>query len=205
MESLRQSPITFADYQAWQGDERYEVIGGESFCMSSPTVLHQKLCANLSLALGIHFRGSPCDLFFAPLDVRLSDIDVVQPDLLVVCNSDQLKSNYVDGPPSLVIEVTSPSSLRHDRVRKFRLYAAYGVKEYWIFTPSPSMAEVHVLDDQGYRTHGVYSEKDTLLSPSFPELKLELESVFPPVEIDEVHEVPPPYATKATPAGRPCD
>lgn len=194
MEPLRQSLVTFAEYQSWSGDERYEVIGGEPFCMSSPTVLHQEICFNLSLALGTHFRGKPCKLFFAPLDVRLSDIDVVQPDLLVVCNKKQLTTNYVDGPPDLVIEVTSPSSLRHDRLRKFRLYAAFGVKEYWVLTPSPPMAEVYLLDGPGYRAHGAYSEKDILLSPSFPDLKLELEAIFPPVEVDEVHEVPPPYA-----------
>ena len=196
MEPLRQSLVTFADYQSWQGDDRYEVIGGEPFCMSSPTVLHQRICANLGLALGGYFRGRSCELFFAPLDVRLSDLDVVQPDLVVVCNKEQLATNYVDGPPSLVIEVTSPSSLRHDRVRKFRLYAAYGVKEYWILTPSPPMAEVHLLDGQGYRTHGVYSEQDTLLSPSFPELKLELQQILPPLDVDEIREVPPLYATK---------
>lgn len=195
MEQLRQVPVTFAQYQSWTGDERYEVIGGEPFCMSSPSVRHQELCANLALTLGMHFRGKPCKIFFAPLDVRLSDIDVVQPDLMVVCNKEQLAANYVDGPPDLVIEVTSPSSLRHDRLRKLRLYAAHGVKEYWILTPSPPMAEVYLLDGPGYRTHGAYTEEDTLLSPSFPDLRLELESVFPPVEVDEVHEVPPPYAT----------
>lgn len=38
-------------------------------------------------------------------------------------------------PPTLVVEILSPSTQRHDKVRKLRLYAAVGVKEYGFFSP----------------------------------------------------------------------
>lgn len=166
--------------------------------MSAASVGHQELCGNFYDALRQHFAGGPCKVYFAPLDVRLSDCDVVQPDLLVVCDRSQLKGTHVDGPPALVIEVLSRSSVRHDRIRKFRLYAAAGVKEYWILHPSPPMAEVHLLDDKGYRTHGVYGERETLQSATFPELRLDLEPLFPLVDSDEVKESPPLYATTSS-------
>lgn len=193
MEPVPNLRVSFTDYHSWPEDERWEIIDGHPYAMSGASVIHQELLANLGMTLGIHFRGKACKVFFAPLDVRLSEYDVVQPDLMIICDPAQLKKTHVDGPPTLVIEIASPSTVRHDRLRKFRLYAAAGVKEYWMLTPSPPLAEVYLLDGPGYRAHGVYSEKEVLVSPTFPDLKLELSEIFPYVEFEELRESPPPY------------
>lgn len=195
MEPLPESKVTFDGYRSWPevDGQRWEVIDGHPFAMAGASVAHQELCSNFHFALRQHFAGKPCKVFLAPLDLRLSEHDVVQPDIMVVCDPSQLKRTHVDGPPSLVVEVVSPTSLRHDRVRKFRLYATAGVKEYWLLYPDPPMAEVHLLDGVGYRTHGVYTEKDQLVSATFADLVLDLSSLFPYVEVDEVKEVSPPY------------
>lgn len=195
MEPLRNRKLSHQDYLSLPDDTRWELLDGRPYAMSGASVAHQELCRNLSVALVEHFRGKACQVFFAPLDVRLSDHDVVQPDLMVVCNRTQLKSNHVEGPPNLIVEIVSPSSVRHDRLRKFRLYAAAGVKEYWIFYPDPPLAEVYWLDGPGYRAHGVYSERETLISPGFSDLSLPLEGIFPSVDTaHEVKEAFPPYA-----------
>ncbi len=196
MEPLRENKLlSYADYLALPKSERWELLEGRPYAMSGASLAHQQLCRDLSVALVQHFRGSRCQVLFAPLDVRLSEHDVVQPDVMVVCDRSQLKPTYIDGPPALVVEIASPSSLRHDRLRKFRLYAAAGVGEYWIFYPDRPLAEVYWLDGEGYRAHGVYSEKETLLSPTFPDLSLPLEGLLPPAEVDEVREGIPPYTT----------
>ena len=196
MEPSKHSKLTFQDYLSFPEGERWELLDGRPYAMSGASVAHQEICRNLSVALVDRFRGHACQVFFAPLDVRLSEHDVVQPDLMVVCDRSQLKGSYVDGPPHLVVEIVSPSSLRHDRLRKFRLYASAGVKEYWILYPDTPLAEVYWLDDKGYRAHGVYSEAETLQSPSFPHLALPLGDIFPPVEIDEVKEGALPYLSR---------
>ncbi len=162
--------------------------------MTAPSTLHQQISMGLGSALNLHFRGRTCRVFAAPTDVRLSEHDVAQPDLMVVCDKAQIQEGHIDGPPTLVAEILSPSSLRHDRIRKSRLYAACGVKEYWIVNPSPAMVEVYLLDGQTYRLQAGYTEKDTLLSPTFPDLAVELAEVFPDEEVDEVREsAAPPY------------
>ena len=196
MEPLRDHRLSYIDYLNLPKSERWELIAGQPYAMSGASVAHQELCRNLSFALVEHFRGGLCQVFFAPLDVRLSEYDVVQPDVMVVCDRTQLKSTHVEGPPTLVVEIVSPSSLRHDRLRKFRLYASAGVQEYWIFYPDTPLAEVYWLDGEGYRAHGVYSEAETLISPTFPELSLALEGLFPYVEVDEVREAFPPYTSQ---------
>jgi Uma2 family endonuclease len=166
--------------------------------MSSPTTLHQALVSELLVRLNGIFRGSPCRALVSPLDVKLSEQDVVQPDLLVVCNPQQLRTHCIEGPPALVVEVLSPSTLRHDRVRKLNLYSQVGVDEYWLVTPYPFLFEVLHNVDGVFLHAGSYTEADVLRSRRFSELQLPLlelyESLPPQPPLDEVREGAPPYA-----------
>jgi Uma2 family endonuclease len=200
-EAARQGRLyTWQDYRSWPGEERWELIGGEPIAMSpSPTDRHQLVCVGLLTEMGLCFRGNRCRLLCAPMDVKLSDLDVVQPDILVVCDPKQLRGTHIEGPPALVVEVLSPSSELHDRGRKMELYARCGVPEYWLVLPYPSGVEVLLLDHGGYRIHKLYRRPDTLASPSFPDLRIPLQDVFdvpiaPAEVILEVKEGPPPYS-----------
>ncbi len=141
-DSIPKSHVTWDMYQAFPDDERWEIIDGVPYSMSSPSLHHQTLVGNLHVMLRERFKGKPCRVLLSPFDVKLSEQDIVQPDLLVVCVESKLRKGHVDGPPDLVIEVISPGSERQDRVRKLNLYAKAGVREYWIFHPVPPLAEV---------------------------------------------------------------
>ena len=194
--------FTWDDYRSWDDGERWEIIDGEAFNMSpAPRLRHQDVLIELATQLQLFFRGKTCKLFVAPTDVKLSEHDVIQPDLLVVCDAKQLKDTHVEGPPALVVEILSPTTQQHDRIRKLRLYAKFGVREYWIVNPYPSLVEILVLDDTQYRIHNVYGKNDRLSSPSFDGLEIELSAVFNfPISdaerIDEVRETMPPYAAR---------
>ncbi len=128
--------------------------------------------------------------------MRLSEYDVVQPDLVVVCDKKQITPTHIEGAPTLAIEILSPSTLRHDRIRKACLYAGAGVKEYWIVNPSPAMVEIYILDGESFRLHAGYTDADVLQSWTFPELRIVLSEIFPFDEVDEVREGrPAQYAT----------
>lgn len=190
---------TWTDYQGWDDDTRWEIIDGHPYAMTAPRVSHQMVCGELHALLHAHFKGRRCKLFLSPIDVRLSEHDVVQPDLIVVCDRSQITDTHIEGPPSLVVEILSPSTERHDRVRKLRLYARAGVKEYWLLQPNPALAEVLSLEGGSFRIAGVYTETDILTSPLFPELFLSLSEVFGPTgeeAVDEVREATPPYAAR---------
>lgn len=187
------------DYKGWDDGQRWELIGGEAFCMSpAPSVRHQAVVGRLFGQLLQDFQGKPCEPFVAPVDVRLSTKDVVQPDILVICDQSKILDSHIEGPPDLVVEVISPSSVRHDRIRKLRLYAEHGVREYWLVQPYPAMIEVLELAGEHYRVAGAYTDAETLRSPTFTGLEIDLSTVFTlpvPVEkqIDEVRESAPPY------------
>ena len=195
----KKATYCWEDYQNWDDDQRWELINGDAYSMSpSPTTQHQRLSLALLLRLGSYFAEHACELFHAPMDVKLSDSDVVQPDIFVVCNLDQIKKNYIEGPPTLVVEILSPSSLQHDRLRKTELYSKFGVKEYWLVTPYPSLVEILLLDGDNYRIHRVHQRSDQLVSPTFSDLHLHLSDLFNlpiPTEekVKEIQEATPPY------------
>jgi Uma2 family endonuclease len=198
MDAPQSSPkVSWTDYQSWDDDTRWEIIDGRAYAMSAPRVSHQMVLGELYALLHAHFRGRRCRVFLSPIDVRLSEHDVVQPDLIVVCDRTQITDTHIEGPPELVVEILSPSTQRHDRVRKLYLYARFGVKEYWIFQPHPALAEVLLLDGASYRIAGAYTDSDRLVSLLFPELTLSLDEVFLPNgedPVEEIREGSPPYA-----------
>jgi Uma2 family endonuclease len=203
--AIKNTRFTWDDYRSWGDDRRWEIIDGEAFDMSAaPLVRHQLVSQNLHTHLRAFFTGKKCQVLYAPVDLKLSEDDVVQPDLLVVCDPNQIKSTHIDGPPSLVIEITSPSSQTHDRVHKMNLYARAGIPEYWIVTPYPALIEVFILDGGSYRLHGGYEDRHTLKGATFPQLALPLKEVFdfpvPPEErVWVIREGrPSPYDTETT-------
>jgi Uma2 family endonuclease len=194
------SRFTWNDYRAWSDEKRYEIIDGELYAMTpSPTSRHQRVVHKLDRMLGEHFDGKLCQVFPAPMDLKLSESDVVQPDLFVVCDPKQNKGTHFEGPPALVVEILSPSSSLHDRGRKLQLYARSGVREVWLVTPYPSSVEVYLLDGSTYRLARFFEKDDTLTSSTFPELEITLAEVFdfpidPGEEIQLIKEGRPDYA-----------
>ncbi len=74
-------------------------------------------------------------------------------------------------PPLLVVEVVSPSTVRVDYRAKHSEYAVLDIPEYWIVDPIDLRVTVCILKDGAY-TDEVFVGDMTLVSPTFPELKL---------------------------------
>jgi Uma2 family endonuclease len=133
--------FTYKDYEDWNDGVRYELIYGDAYMMSSPSIWHQRVVLSLGSQLSQFLESKPCEAFIAPFDVRLfpaadgSDNTVVQPDVFVVCDASKLSDGKVcRGAPDFVVEVVSSSSKMIDRVKK-DLYCKAGVKEYWMIGP----------------------------------------------------------------------
>jgi Uma2 family endonuclease len=154
---------TYTDYLAWETDKRYEIIDGEAYMMSSPTVAHQTISGELFGQFWNFLKAKPCRVFSAPLDVRLfpkedgSDNTVVQPDLLVVCDPSKLMDGKsCRGAPDLVIEILSPSNAGGTLLLKFNQYLLAGVREYWVVIPETREIQVHILEKGDGEAAGHY-------------------------------------------------
>jgi Uma2 family endonuclease len=175
--------FTYADYLGWDTPDRFQLLEGELFMMSSPTVDHQTISRELLIQFGLFLRGKPCQVFAAPLDVRLfpredqSDDTVVQPDILVVCDRTRIGKNSVDGPPDLVIEISSPSNSFGEMFKKFQLYLEAGVREYWIIRPEAKQVQVHVLEEGRYLS-SVYHQDAVIPVSILPPFSLDLKTLW---------------------------
>ena len=100
---------TLADYLTWPDEERWELIGGVAYNMApAPAVKHQDIAGEFFARLKEKLRGKACKPFIAPVEVVLSEVDVVQPDVFVVCDTAKITDKNIRGAPELVAEVLFP-------------------------------------------------------------------------------------------------
>jgi Uma2 family endonuclease len=182
---------TYADFLTWPDEERWELIDGVPFDMSpAPGVLHQRVLREFLMQIANYLKDKSCEVLSAPLDVRLpieNERDelvknVVQPDIIVVCEPSKLDKRGCRGAPDLVIEILSPHTSRKDRMIKFNTYEQFGVKEYWLVAPEDKTVEVFSLgegDNPIYGRPQFYNEGQSLPSVTVDGLVIELADVFP--------------------------
>ncbi|OGT88366.1 MAG: hypothetical protein A2286_05135 [Gammaproteobacteria bacterium RIFOXYA12_FULL_61_12] len=142
--------FTWANYRTWPDSERWELIDGQAYNMSpAPTIKHQSVTGRLYSRLEQRLAGKGCTPFIAPTDVRLSDFDVVQPDVLVVCDPSKITPTHIEGAPELVVEVLSPSTSVKDLREKKALYQRAGVCEYLVLDPLEHYGLLFRRDESG--------------------------------------------------------
>jgi Uma2 family endonuclease len=185
---------TYADYLAWDENERIEIIdgipyhtyGGEIIeggpvMQAAPSRSHQEISGELYRQLANFLRGKSCKVYSAPFAVRLNadgdDDTAIEPDISVVCDRFRLDDRGCKGAPDLIAEVLSPSTARKDRIIKFNKYLRAGVREYWLVDPDTRTVQVCLLKDGLYFVSG-YTDADTAPVDVLPGCMINLRDVF---------------------------
>lgn len=170
---------TYADYLTWPDDERWEIIDGEAYAMTpAPTTKHQRISRELGRIVVSFFHGKSCEPFIAPTDVVLDETNIVQPDILVVCDPSKITEKNIQGAPDLVVEILSPATSIKDRREKRQLYERFGVREYIMIDPYGEAAERFTLDEKRYGAPDIFNWDELFRSSAFPELTLPLWEIF---------------------------
>ena len=175
-----QIKFTYRDYTLLPEQDRRELIDGEFYEVPAPSIWHQDIVANLGMVLRGYVKANNLGkVLWAPCDLVLSEQDVVQPDLLFVSNerSELITKDNIRGGPDLVVEVLSPSTASRDRELKLSLYAANGVREYWIVDPDARTVQVLALARDGShsaRTH----DSGPVPSAVLPDLTVDVGEIF---------------------------
>jgi Uma2 family endonuclease len=189
---------TLADWRTWPADERWELVNGRPFAMSpAPRVQHQEKAFDLGRRLGNFLEGKPCKVFMAPLDVFLDDAtaddttaddataddttaegavgdeaggggNVVEPDVLAVCDPARIHDDGIHGAPDFVAEVLSDGTANRDFGIKRELYERNGVREYWIIQPETSTVFQYLLDGSSFALAREHRRGTTVASAVFP-------------------------------------
>jgi len=174
--------LTYRDYAALPNDGRkYEIHEGELSVTPAPGTRHQQISRNFLVALDAYVSARRLgEVLDAPIDVILSDTTIVQPDIVYVANDRRrlLTSRGIEGPPTLVVEILSPSTIEIDRHTKSQLYARHGVPYYWIVDPEACSVEVYVLAEGGYRLSTRAAGDESLRAEPFRDLVLTPDSLW---------------------------
>ena len=177
--------LTYDDFVQFPDDGmRHELIDGEHYVTPSPRLRHQAIVGTLHLIIASWLEGNPIGrVFLSPVDVVMTNVDIVVPDLLYVCNAraaSTLTELHVRGVPELVVEVASPGTRKRDDGIKRRLYERQGVTEYWIVDPEVDRIRIYRQEGDVFgraielsREHG-----DVLTTSLLPGLELPLTRIF---------------------------
>ncbi|MCR5730969.1 MAG: Uma2 family endonuclease [Ruminococcus sp.] len=148
----RETKITAEEYfKTPETNKHVELRNGEIIDFATPTPEHQDIVLGLGSEIRsfIKHNNGECKPFVAPLDVKLDDYNVVQPDVFVICDPSKFDDKRCYGAPDWCIEVLS-SNRRDDLINKLGLYQAHGVREYWIVDPKNEKTLVYFFEKSDF-------------------------------------------------------
>jgi len=175
--------FTYQDYVNLPESEekRYELIDGELYMVPSPSTIHQFISKNIYSLLEEFVTANQLGtVLYSPLDVVLSNEDVLQPDLLFMSTNRAsiITDQNIQGAPDLVVEILSPGTASRDRTLKRVRYAKFGVREYWIVDPQSRTLEVLKASQTGFDSVRVYPEGTSATSPLLEGIQVDVSAIF---------------------------
>ena len=126
-EPARRPRYTLAEYLRVEemSNVRHEFLDGEIFGMAGGTPEHGRIAANIIMLLGMRTSHRRCAVFTSDVRVRVAATGLdTYPDVTVVCGRleyDSLDPHAIANP-TLLVEVTSPSTEAYDRGEKLNHY-----------------------------------------------------------------------------------
>lgn len=175
---------SYAEYLEWTFPERVELIKGRPFEKGpSPSPRHQTVALSVAAPLYNFLEGQGCKVYMAPFDVRLPGrskedkdiLNVVQPDVCVVCDESKLDYKGCLGAPDIVVEILSPGNNSVELKNKYELYEQSGVQEYWVVSPQHETFLVYTLQNGSYTASRLMTPGDTVSTA----ILLDLPSISP--------------------------
>ena len=152
-------------------EEKVELIDGEITTMAAKTPRHDDMLALIGERLADQ-RNNQFRLAYDSA-FRLSEYQEPEPDIILL-PSDMLASQVRGHSALLVIEV-AVTSLSFDLNVKARIYAAHGVREYWVVDAQRLITHVHRdPGPDGYASVRSFAANDRLVSYLLPSVTLRI-------------------------------
>ena len=166
-QALTNVRFTYQDYLLLPEDKRYEIIEGELIMVPAPISHHQDVSKSLFLRLNNYVESENLGkVYYAPIDVVLSNENIVQPDILFIFKQrlSIITEKNIQGAPDLVIEIISPLTREKDSLLKRKIYGKFGVKEFWLVNMEKKMLKCLLLKRKVLKKQA-FTPKMKLFSP----------------------------------------
>jgi len=182
MHVAEKKKYTEKDYQLLEEGAPFQLINGDLVMSPSPLLLHQLIVGKLYILISNFLQeiNSGGLLVLSPMDVRLDEENIFQPDLLYISKErkSELVQDRISGAPDLIVEILSPSTAYYDLKQKKDFYERYGVKEYLIIDPVRRDAEVYGLINEKFELKQKEQQSGTIHLNTFPGLQIDLQKLF---------------------------
>jgi len=172
---------TYEDYLKIDDTNQYELIGGKLILVPAPKTIHQELSGRIFRKIADFVDNNDLGkVFYAPMDVLLTENDKPQPDILFIAKERLhiITEANIQGAPDLVIEILSPSTTKWDKVEKSKLYYKHGVKEYWVVDPDGKVVEIFIPGEKNWILFQAYDDEDILVSTILTGLEISMKNIF---------------------------
>ncbi|WP_294157710.1 Uma2 family endonuclease [uncultured Selenomonas sp.] len=134
------------DLSNWIDSPDVETIEGkECYIWPHPGTCHCMVRGNLAFALDHAITDTSVMVWMHGPDIQIDEHDednVYIPDVMI-CKRSCIRHDALYGAPEFVAEVLSHATVARDRGVKMRHYAAVGVKEYWLVSPTAKTVEIY--------------------------------------------------------------
>ncbi len=147
--------MTAEEYLAFDeaSDIQHEFIDGELILMPGGSGPHNLIAISVAIALGVALDNRDCFIFGSQMRVEIDESKYLFPDVSVVRGEpvygDDNKVILLN--PTVVVEVTSPSSLSYDHVDKVAHYGAVpSIAGYLILSQERVFAEWYTRAESGW-------------------------------------------------------
>lgn len=174
MAARLESLFTVDDLELMPEDgNRYEVIEGELYVSRAPGLPHQRVTSNAIFIFMNYLEQDPIGEIISTPGVIFEPHSGVIPDLVFYTHErarEIISGERLIAAPELVIEILSRGreNVDRDRVVKRKLYAKYGVEEYWIVDAESRFIEVHRLQNDSLELVAIYRDEDKITTPLLP-------------------------------------
>lgn len=172
---------TYEDYKKLPEGAPYQLIGGSLVMTPAPEIYHQEISGKIEFKLReFVMKNDIGTVYDAPIDVRLGETDVYQPDIIFILhkNNKIIGRKEIEGPPDMIIEILSPATAYYDLREKYRVYEKCGVSEYWIVDPKQKKIEVYENRNKKYSLANEAEETGSVSSKIMEGFSLLLSDVF---------------------------
>lgn len=170
----------FEKIQLDNTENKVEYNNGEILLSSNTSRKHNKIIRKIIQGIGTFFDNTKCDYYNEQIEVILkneTEIYKYKPDIFIICDEFEEQGESIIGVPKIIFEVVSENYEHYDYFIKLRTYEKFGVWEYNIVNQYGNIIQ-YILQDDAYIVNKSFHKEDTYQSAIFPELKIELNSVF---------------------------
>jgi Uma2 family endonuclease len=178
MAKARPQPWTVEEFLAFEAEEpeRYEFVDGIIRMMTGGSAAHSAIKGNMFAELRAALRSGPCRVDVDDLKV-VTETAVMYPDILVICRPMAPDDDRV-ADPTVVVEVLSPTTETHDRIRKWRQYQTItSLRHFVLIAQSERRIEIYTREGEGWQLAVIEPPEDAVALKAIG-ASLSLEAIY---------------------------